>query len=82
LTPTTFSLNSSAGNGGYAGGGLVGITGTAKIDETPSYNELIGNTVYYNKDDGIRINLLSALPRSIILEFGAQINGRRYRPTA
>ena len=50
----TFSLDATQGSGPYQGSGLVGLVGHAKIDEIPYLNELRGNRVYANMDDGIR----------------------------
>lgn len=44
-----------AGNGAYTSGGLVGLAGFPKVDEIPLHNEIDGNSIFYNKWDGIKI---------------------------
>jgi len=51
----TFELSGSSGNGAYISGGKVGLVGSPKIDEKPTFNWILDNDVYQNQDDGVRI---------------------------
>ena len=55
IDANTFDLQGSTFAGTYTSGGKAGITGTVKIDEVPVYNEIRGNCVYQNKENGIYV---------------------------